>query len=271
MTMLERVRPGASAKNARASILDFDGTISLIRSGWMDVMLPMMVEILGDLKTGESEEELRGVVEDFVWRLTGKQTIYQMIELAAQVTKRGGRPLDPLEYKRMYLDRLHARIQHRWDDLKNGHAAPDAYLVPGAREFLTGLRERGLTLYLVSGTDEQYVCEEANLLNVTNYFDGGIYGALDNYQTFSKKIVIQRLMASERFRGEEFLAFGDGYVEIENVKEVGGTAVGVASDEPECMVMDEWKRRRLRDAGADFLVPNYLGREELFRALFDGE
>ena len=79
------------------------------------------------------------------------------------------------------------------------------------------------------------------------------------------------LIAKREFRGEEFLGFGDGYVEIENVKEVGGVAVGVASAEPECRVMDEWKRARLRDAGADFIVPNFLRRQELFEALFDGQ
>ena len=38
----------------------------------------------------ESEEEIREVVRDFVERLTGKQTIYQMIRLAEEVKKRGG-------------------------------------------------------------------------------------------------------------------------------------------------------------------------------------
>ena len=55
------------------------------------------------------------------------------------------------------------------------------------------------------------------------------------------------------------------------MKEVGGVAVGVASAEPECRVMDEWKRVRLRDAGADFIVPNFLRHKELFEALFDGQ
>ena len=54
--MVECVNPGRSARNARVALFDFDGTLSLIRSGWMDIMVPMMVEILLDLKTGESEE-----------------------------------------------------------------------------------------------------------------------------------------------------------------------------------------------------------------------
>ena len=97
--MIENVTPGASARNARVVLFDFDGTISLIRSGWMNVMVPMMVEILLDLKTGETEEQLRTVVEDFVWRLTGKETIYQMIALTEAIEKRGGKPLEPLAYK----------------------------------------------------------------------------------------------------------------------------------------------------------------------------
>ena len=76
-------------------------------------MVPMMVEILADLKTGETEAELQAVVEDFVWRLTGKETIYQMIALAEAIETRGGKPLEPLVYKKMYLDRLWEKISTR--------------------------------------------------------------------------------------------------------------------------------------------------------------
>jgi phosphoglycolate phosphatase-like HAD superfamily hydrolase len=266
--MIEQLRPGVSARNARVCLFDFDGTISLIRSGWMDVMVPMMVEILAETKSGESEDQLRTVVEDFVWRLTGKQTMYQMIALADEVTKRGGTPLDPLAYKRMYLDRLHERIAHRLQELRSGQVAPDRYLVPGARPLLEALRERGLKMFLASGTDQEYMRDEANLLDVSKYFDGGVYGALDDYKSFSKRILIQKLIASAEVRGPEFLGFGDGYVEIENIKEVEGVAVGVATQEPDCLAVDEWKRKRLAGVGADFIIPNFLNRDELLHALF---
>jgi phosphoglycolate phosphatase-like HAD superfamily hydrolase len=266
--MIEVLRPQASAKNARVCLFDFDGTVSVIRSGWMDVMVPMMVEILFALKTGETEEELKGVAEDFIWRLTGEQTIYQMIELADQVSRRGGRPLDPVAYKKMYLDRLDERIRGRVSALRKGAASPEEYLVPGARALIEALRERGLTLYLVSGTDQDYMREEAKLLRIDSYFNGGVYGALDDYRQFSKRILVQRLIRAGSVRGDELLGFGDGYVEIENIKEVGGVAVGVASAEPECRVMDEWKRRRLAGVGADFIVPNFLCRDELIETLF---
>src|SRR5690349_3754500 len=133
--MIQQLRPGASARAARVCIFDFDGTISLIRSGWMDVMVPMMVEILAATNSGESKAQLRGIVEDFVWTLTGEQTIYQMIRLADEVTKRGGTPLAPLEYKRMYLDGLQQRIAGRLEALRDG-APPDDFLVPGARALI---------------------------------------------------------------------------------------------------------------------------------------
>ncbi len=266
--MLERLRPGVSARNARVCLFDFDGTLSLVRSGWMDVMVPMMVEILLALKTGETEAELRAVVEEFVWRLTGKQTVYQMMALVAEIARRGGAPLDALAYKKMYLDRLHARIHHRLDALRRGEAPPERYLVPRARALVETLRERGLRLYLASGTDQPYMRAEADLLDMSRYFDGRVYGALEDYRGFSKKILIARLIADSEFRGEEFLGFGDGYVEIENIKEVGGVAVGVATAEPECRAVDQWKRRRLAAAGADFIVPNYLDLTGLLAALF---
>jgi len=266
--MIECLRPGVSAERARVVLFDFDGTLSLIRSGWVEVMVPMMVEILAELKTGESEAELRAVVEEFVGRLTGKQTIYQMIALAEEVRKRGGTPKDPLEYKHQYLALLWEKIKDRVAELERGDAPPEKYLVPGSVELLESLKERGLKMYLASGTDQIYMRREAELLGLTRYFDGGVYGALDDYKSFSKAILIQRIISSAEARGDELLGFGDGYVEIENVKQVGGVAVGVATDEPDCRQVNEWKRRRLAGVGADLIIPNYIERDQLLRLLF---
>ncbi|MBZ5605501.1 MAG: HAD family hydrolase [Acidobacteriia bacterium] len=268
---MEIIRRGASAADARVALFDFDGTISLIRSGWVDVMVPMMVEILADLKTGETEAELRAIVEEFVWKLTGKETIYQMMEFVEHVKGRGGRALDALEYKKMYLDRLWLRIEGRIEELKKGHASPEQYMVPGARALLESLKSRGLKMYLASGTDEIYMKEEARLLDVSRYFDGGVYGAQDDYKSFSKKILIQRILSTTDVQGGQILGFGDGYVEIEEVKTVGGITVGVATTEPECRLVDDWKRQRLIGVGADYIVPNYLCHARLLDVLFQKE
>ena len=141
--MLEIIHPGASASRAKVAIFDFDGTLSLIRSGWMDVMVPMCVEQLLVLKTGETAEQLREGVEDFVWRLTGKETIYQMMALCDAIRTRGGHPNEPSFYKRMYLDRLMERIHTRLDDLRSGKVSPERYLVPGSRQLLDAVPSPG--------------------------------------------------------------------------------------------------------------------------------
>jgi len=239
-------------------LFDFDGTLSLIRQGWPEVMVPMFVEML-PLLPGETEEEVRCLAfEDFM-RLNGKQTIYQMIQLAERIQERGGKPREPLWYKHEYLRRLEIRIQTRTEGLRQGTIPPDALLVHGARPFLDELARRGFRLYLASGTDAVYVQEEARLLDVARYFQGRIYGALDDYKQFSKKIVIDRILRENAIVGEKLLAFGDGYVEIQNTKEAGGLAVAVASDEAHngSGRMDSWKRERLRGVGADVVIPDF--------------
>jgi len=266
--MIECLHPVSPTQKTRVVLFDFDGTLSLLRAGWMDVMVPMMVEILSELKTGESEADIEVLVKNYVARLTGKQTIYQMIEFANQVKLRGGQPLEPLAYKKMYHGRLMERIRHRREALQQGKESPEKYLVPGTRGLLDALKERGFKLYVASGTDHAYTVEEAELLQIAPYFDGGIFGAQDDYKSFSKAMLIVKMIGSMECRGDELMGFGDGYVEIKNVKDVGGVAVGVATDEPECRKVDEWKRERLIGVGADYVIPNFLCRNELLETLF---
>lgn len=265
--MIQILSEGAHAGAARVVLFDFDGTLSLIRAGWMDVMVPMMVDLLLATESGESSQELSEIVLDYVGRTTGKETIYQMMELAAHLQKRGGAPLEPIAYKRMYLDRLWIHIESRIKELQSGSVSPEKYLVPGSLALLDALKERGLTMYLASGTDHADVVNEAKLLGIYDYF-AGVYGAQDDLKSFSKGLLIKKIIDSAEFRGHEFLGFGDGYVEIEEVKKVGGVAVGVATHEPDCLIVDDWKRSRLAGVGADFIVPNYLALQPLLDSLF---
>jgi hypothetical protein len=42
----------------------------------------------------------------------------------------------------------------------------------------------------------------------------------------------------------------------------------VATDEPECVRPDAWKRQRLIGVGADYIVPNFLCQSALLPMLF---
>jgi phosphoglycolate phosphatase len=260
---MEIVRPDVPRGQFRSVLFDFDGTLSLIREGWPQVMIPLMVEVLRQTGTAESEAELACIVEDFVMRLNGRQTIYQMIHLAEEVGLRGGQPEDPLVYKHRYHDRLLARIQDRLDALASGRAAPADWTVPGSHATLDALCRRGLTLYLASGTDLVYVRQEAELLSLTQYFGPRIHGAVDDYRSFSKRKVIEKILTENRLHGQELLGFGDGFVEIEEIKRVGGVAVGVASDETNRQGVNAWKRTRLLAAGADVVIGDYRNHSQL--------
>src|ERR1700752_1112448 len=107
---IEGLHPALPRGKFRSVLFDFDGTLSLIREGWPQVMIPMMVEELQATGTPESPEQLTAAVEEFVMRLNGRQTIYQMMQLAEEVRRRGGRPQDPLVYKHRYHELLMARI-----------------------------------------------------------------------------------------------------------------------------------------------------------------
>lgn len=245
-------------------LFDFDGTLSLIREGWPEVMVPMMVDVLAETGTDESPEELERLTLDFVMQLNGKQTIYQMIRLAEEVRRRGGTPQQPQAYKDRYHELLLERIEGRRALLRSGRTQAEGMLVPYALDLLAELKRRGLALYLASGTDERYVREEVALLGLGEFFGPRVYGAQDDYRNFSKAMVIERILTENRVEGTSLLGFGDGYVEIQNIKTAGGTAVAVASDESgRSGNPNEWKRRRLIGVGADMVIPDYREWEAL--------
>lgn len=265
---IEIIRPDIQRGQIRYALFDFDGTLSLIREGWQAIMIPMMVEILGQTPNHEAPEQVELVVREFVTRLTGKQTIYQMIQLSEEIQARGGTPQNPLAYKQIYNQRLNQHIKDRIQGLKSGRMTPEEMTVPGTFEWLNILRQHEVACYLASGTDEQYVLEEVDLLGLTPYF-AGIYGALDNYKDFSKKMVVDRIIKDHHLQGSNFAAFGDGYVEIEDAKSVDGITVGLATDESRRCGVDAWKRSRLIAAGADLIIPDFREHALLEAYLFN--
>jgi phosphoglycolate phosphatase-like HAD superfamily hydrolase len=232
-------------------------------------MVAMMKDEIMATGTKESPEQISRHCYEFVMRLNGKQTIYQMIQLAAEIRARGGQPDDPLKYKQKYHSRLMEKIKHRRDSLRSGETRPEDFLVAGAFGMLAAIRDSGLPMYLASGTDQKYVVEEARLLGLVPYFGEHVYGAIDDYKRYSKKMVIERILRENKVDGSALLGFGDGYVEIANIKSSGGVAVAVASDEAgRSGKPDAWKRDRLIGVGADIVIPDFREKDALLDYLF---
>lgn len=268
--MPEFIRTVRCEEPLRAAVFDFDGTLSLIRSGWVEIMVDLMMNVLQPLPgTSESEDDLQDYVTDFILNLNGRPTIYQMDYLVREASQRGGAPETAATYTQQFLDLLSNKAQQRIASLLSGELSPDDLLVPGSRALLNDLVSRGVKLTLASGTAEVNVRQEAALLKIDHYFEGRIHGPGEDPRQFSKLSVMQQMLASKGYRGAELIGFGDGFVEIESVKQLGGIAVGCATDEEHRSGhVEEWKRTRLIQAGADVIVPDYLNWPRLAAQLF---
>ena len=259
---MEIIIPPVLNAEFRYVLFDFDGTLSLIREGWQEIMIPYFIEVLLQTPKAEDHNTIEETVTTFVDRLTGKQTIFQCIQLDDEVVKRGGAKADPGAYKAEYLRRLGIRIKNRLEELRSG-CDPQKYLVPGSVQLLELLQKSGYNLYLASGTDEPDVLAEAKLLGLDRHFGKHIYGARDNETACSKEMVIKQIVKENNLTGSELVSFGDGFVEIELVAGIGGYAVGVATDEVRRQGVNQHKRKRLLEAGAAMIIPDFSDANKL--------
>ncbi len=233
-------------------MFDFDGTLGMVRAGWMPLMLDMMMETLAEL--GPDPAALRDEAEEYVARLTGQDTYFQMAAFADHVRRLGGAARSGEEYKAEFMGRLEGWRQERLEGLRSGSIAPDELMIPGSGAILEALTASGVGVYLASGSNHDDIVMESRLLGIHDYFIS-IHGSAPGQP--SKRELLQQLVDSG-IPPEEILTFGDGRTEIEETARIGGVAVGVASDEPDCATVDPKKRRWLIDAGAHYIIPNYL-------------
>lgn len=239
-------------------IFDFDGTLSLVRGGWTEVMLQVCLDHLPP-RTDDDATHVREMLLDDILSLNGRPTIFQMIRFTERVAERGVTPRDAEWYKNEYLARLEQLISTRKKRLANKESR-SLLEVRGAHAFLTHLQNEGYRLIMASGTDERFVREESALLGLDKFFGNHIYAApTGREKEFSKRAVIAHVMQSQNIAAERLLGFGDGHVETENITEFGGLAVAVASDEqnPGSAKIDPWKRQRLLGVGAQIVIPDY--------------
>ncbi len=265
---MEIVNHNISRGHIRVAIFDFDGTLSLLRRGWVQIMHTLMLRELLQTPHHESEMELAAFITEWIYNTAGQQTIYQMIRLAEEVEKRGGTPDTPPAYLQIFTEQLLARVNERIAAIKSGGNTAEDWLVPGTLAFLQSLRARNIVCYIASGTGEHFVRNEASWLGIAPYF-AGIFGAHTDYKHHSKKIVIGNLVRQHHLRAGELVTFGDGAPEIVDTKVVGGIGVGLATDEEKRNGVNHRKRAVLLQAGVDVIIPDFREHQELVEFLFD--
>jgi rfaE bifunctional protein kinase chain/domain len=258
------------------ALFDHDGTVSTLRQGWELIMAPVMIRaILGDqFETADERlyHKVRDRVLDYIDKSTGIQTIVQMEALVEMVKEFGLVPaekiLDKFGYKKIYNDALMEQVSKRIEKFKRGELDINDYTIKGSLAFVRALKQRGVTLYLASGTDYEDVAAESEALDYADLFDGGIYGSVGDISKYSKKMVIDKIMTENDLQGAELAVFGDGPVELRECIKREGIAIGVASDEIRRHGLNVEKRTRLVKAGAHVIIPDFSQRAKLMEFLF---
>ncbi len=262
--------------NVKHAVFDHDGTISTLREGWEQIMEPVMIKAILGKQYDTADETLyhkvRRRVIDFIDKSTGIQTIVQMEGLVEMVKEFGIVPqekiLDKFGYKEIYNDSLMEMVNQRIAKFANGQLDIGDYTIKGAVDFLKALKDRGVKLYLASGTDRDDVINETRVLGYADLFDGGIYGAVGDISKYSKKMVIENIMKKNNLQGSELAVFGDGPVEMRECRKRRGIAVGIASDKIRRHGLSKEKRTRLIKAGAQVLVPDFAQIDALVNLMF---
>jgi rfaE bifunctional protein kinase chain/domain len=274
-SQIEIVTEHENLGNIQHAVFDHDGTISVLREGWEPVMEAMMIRaILGDDYNDVVENDYQRIsahAQQFIDKSTGIQTIVQMQSLVEMITEFGfvadNAILTASEYKEIYNDALMQQINQRIQRVRSGELGVADFTLKGAVDMLQGLYDRGVTLYLASGTDAEDVKIEAEILGYAHLFEGRIYGAVGDIRKYSKKMVIDQIIRENNLKGAELITFGDGPVEIRETKKRGGITVGIASDEVRRFGLNIVKRSRLIRAGADYIIPDYAQMPVLMRHL----
>lgn len=245
-------------------IFDFDGTLSWLRHGWPNLMYSIF-RGHWPVQPGEGEEDVREALMSNILGLNGKPTIFQMNTFVERVQGRGARCPTASALFEQYQTALDIEISARSRQVAGEASGTDTFVIHGARVLLEKLQGQGLTLIILSGTIEHRVQEEAALLDLARYFGNHIYGSTPDPAHFSKQNVIERLLREEGIEGKHLLSFGDGPVEIESTRAIGGLAIGVASDEEHngSGKTDVWKERELRAAGAQHIIADYRAPDAL--------
>lgn len=264
---LEIVRQDYPRGPFKLALFDFDGTLSLLRRNWQELMTELMLEVVRGASGIIRETELLERVERIVVGLNGRPTLLQMEALAAEVALLGGEPESPQAYKDRYLHALGLQVAARVAAIQKRDAAATEHLVHQAEELLAALAESDLILCLASGTDFEAVEEELVLLGLKQWFGERVFAPGPHDPDFSKGRVIQRLLAEHAAKPSELLSFGDGVVETSEVQKAGGLAIGVASDEARGQGVNRRKREQLVAAGADWIIGDYACREAILAQL----
>jgi phosphoglycolate phosphatase-like HAD superfamily hydrolase len=247
----------------KVALFDFDGTISTLRHGWESIMEPLMIEMISG--PYPPDKEMIRKIRQYIDESTGTQTIFQMRWLVEQVTLSDRNPEihDDWWYKDEYNRRLLEMVKNRTGKLLSGKCQPEDFRIMGSFEFIEALYQKGIDIYIASGTDDPDVKKEVGLLGIEQFVKE-VSGAPFRKADCSKEAVIRNLIENHGIHGSEMLLFGDGKIEISLGARAGAVTIGTATDENRRYGINAIKREKLIRAGANAIIGDFLDFKDIF-------
>ena len=240
-------------------LFDFDGTLSLIRQGWPEVMVPMFVEALPRLP-GETEDDVRAA---------GARRHHAAQRQADDLSDDPARRADPRARRPSPTSRSGTSTSTCGGWKRTSAPAPpgspsgairptSCWSTAPGRCWSTCATAAFRSTWPAAPTNPPSSARP-NCSTSPATSAATSTGPSTTTSSFPRRWSSTASCSEHGITGRQLLSFGDGYVEIENTKQVGGLAVAVASDEAHngSGRVDEWKRQRLLGVGADAVIPDF--------------
>lgn len=250
-------------KYPKIAIFDHDGTLSTMRQSWEKIMSKMMIKAILEDKYNYIDNlvlsKIQKDVDSLIEKTTGIQTILQMAELIKLIKRYGyispNNIKTPIEYKDIYKELLNSGLEKKYEYFNEGLLSVEDLTIKDAISNLKYFREKGIKIFLASGSDKVDVEREVNTFGYSKYFNGGIFGSVGDIQNDPKKKIMKDIIS--KVENKNVVVFGDGPVEMREGHKNNFLTVGLVSNEQQRFGINISKRERLILAGADVLIPDF--------------
>src|SRR5665213_1864184 len=135
------------------AVFDFDGTLSWLRHGWPALMCEVFLAYY-PMRSDESLAVVRRELVAEILSTNGRPSIVQMQTFVRRVQARHAQAPAPEKLLQEYQGRLDQIITERTEMILRGSVRAEDFVVFGARTMFDLLQQRGIKLFVLSGTLE---------------------------------------------------------------------------------------------------------------------
>jgi len=237
-----------------AAIVDWDGTISLLREGWNKVMKDYIANYIS---LNPQKKDLLWA-ENFIKETMGENTVDQMLGMMAKAHENGVKnmPIDQKKRKNLaekqrikYRKSLEEKMRSK--RIKRAKVHPGEFINKGIKKFLQELKKRNVKIFVISGSEQKErggIEEEVEILKLKHYFEK-VFGYNGQIHPYTKENALKWIIKKYKIKNPlQILVVGDGPKEIKTGRDFGTITIGLVSN--------NLSKKNLLKSGADYIVYN---------------